>query len=52
MSYYGNPDIITIPFPIYLLETEKYGHLQFIHNFRLAVKSSNKKDNLLLQPGH
>lgn len=32
------------------METEKQGHCQFICNFMLSIKSSNKKKNIALLP--
>lgn len=38
------PSIITMSFDIHVMEIEKHGHMQFVHNFALSIESSNKKN--------
>lgn len=42
MGHFQQTEIITA-FAIYLIETEKHGGLQFVHNVKLSIKLSNQK---------
>ena len=39
------PDVITVPFAIYLMEIEKHGRSQFVRNFKQSIMSQTKNQH-------